>query len=152
MAENAERKASAKIKFGKELQAIGASSGRRQKKYLDKVSNGKDLEELKNILVSASYRQSVQEKNSREVNMTTVNYSEIPYPIIYRNTASDLLKMADVEGKKLASVRMLKRLGSAEQYTVSGTAALEDYETLFCTRCRIIDEWRIDRFKEQLID
>jgi len=151
MAENAERKASAKIKFGKELQAIAQAMDEGKIKYLDKVSNGKDLEELKNILVSASYRQSVQEKNNREVNIGTVNYSEIPYPIIYRSTAPDLLKMADVEGKKLASARMLKRLGSAEQYTVSGTAALEDYETLFCTRCRIIDEWRIDRFKEQLM-
>lgn len=154
MAASAENKAAAKVAFGKTLQQIANAMEAGEIKYLDKVSNAKDLEELNSILSSAKY-QHIRAENLRsdnyEINNQTVNFAAIPYPVVYTSNSGEIMRMKDTAGKKLAAARMLKRLQGVESYTVQGAAALEDYETLFCTPCSIIDRWRIDRYKEQLM-
>jgi len=154
MAENAERKAAAQISFGKTLVKIGEAMETEEIKYLYKISNSRDLEELKSILSMAKNRHINAlnlDRSKYQTSLETVNFAELPYPILYANRKGEIERMKDVPGKKLAASRMLKRLAPYEYILINSQQRVEDYETLFCQRCSVVDSWQIDRYKEQLM-
>lgn len=156
MAANAEKQATAKIEFGKTLVKIAEKMEVGQIKYLDKIRTATDLETLNTILSQAKYKH-IREKNLRSSDYAltpeTVFYASIPYPLVYNNTKSDLLRMQDVSnGKKLAAARMLKRFGSAEFVECNNPQRLEDFETLFLSRCVVWSEWQIKYKKEAMLN
>lgn len=154
MADNAEKRASAQIQFGKTLLKIAEAIESGEIKYLDKISNGKDLEVLQFILSiakSSHIRAKQLRREEYHVTTDTVNWAELPYPILYSNTKEDLEKMKSVNGKKLAASRMLKRFGNSEFITINNPQRVEDYETLFCTKCSVISDWQINSYKERLM-
>jgi hypothetical protein len=160
MAANAERTATAKVEFGKILVKIAEKMESGEIKYLDKVRTAADLETLNNILQRARYRHIEKNKliNSRDfvMNSETVFFAEIPYPLVYSNNKSDLLRMQEhSNGKKLAAARMLKRFGNGENggefVECNTTQRIEDFETLFLTRCSVWSEWQIKFKKDALL-
>jgi predicted RNA methylase len=154
-AASAENKASGQIEFGKTLVKIAEMMEAGEIKYLDKVSNLKDLEELQSVLSVAKNKHIVDKKLNRdqyEINLDTVNYCRLPFPVIYTSNSGEIMRMAEnSNGKKQAAARMLKRLKGVEFIEVNNPQRLEDYKTIFCSRCSVIDSWRVDSYKEQLM-
>lgn len=154
-AASAENKASNMIAFGKTLVKIAEMMEAGKIKYLDKVSNLKDLEELQSVLSMAKNKHIAAEKLNRdqyEINLDTVNYCRLPYPVIYTSHCGDIMRMAESSnGKKQAAARMLKRLKGVEFIEVNTPQRLEDYKTIFCSRCSVIETWRVEGYKEQLM-
>lgn len=154
-AAHAEDKATGKIEFGKTLVKIAEMMEAGEIKYLDKVSNSKDLEQLQSVLsMAAHYHKRDKNLNSDpyEISLDTVNYARFPYPVIYTSNSGEIMLMAeDSNGKKQAAARMLKRLQGREFITIDTKYLIEDYETIYCNRCAIIDAYRIERYKEDLM-
>lgn len=154
-AASAEDKASKQIKFGKTLVKIAEMIETGEVKYLDKISNLKDLEELQSVLNMAKHYHIKDKNLNREqydINLDTVNYCRLPYPVIYTGNSGEIMRMAEnSNGKKQAAARMLKRLQGQEFITINTPQRLEDYETIFCNRCIVLDSYRVDRYKEDLM-
>lgn len=155
MAANAENKAAAAIQFGKTLVKIAEAMGTNEIKYLDKISNGKDLEQLQNILASAKSRHIRAENlnySQYEINLKTVNFAELPHPYLYNGSMKrELNQMLTVSGKKMAAARMIKRLASSEFILINTPQKIEDYETIFCRSCSVIASYSVDIYKESLM-
>jgi len=160
MAANAERAASAKIAFGKKLVKIAEAMEAGQIKYLDKLRAAADLETLQSILSMARHKHIREEKlnsNEYEINERTAFFVEMPYPVLYDGTKTELLKMQEYSpGKKLAAGRMLKRFktdssGNMEWIECNTPQVLEDYETLFCQSCIQISAWQVKSYKDRLL-
>ena len=159
MAANAEKAAAAKVTFGKKLVKIAEAMEAGQIKYLDKLRTAADLETLNSILSAARQKHIQAEKlrwDEYEMNEKTSFYVAMPYPVIYNNYKTDLLRMQDSSpGKKLAASRMLKRFVSYENggefVECNNLQRLEDYETLYCKICPIISSWQVTSHKERLM-
>lgn len=154
-AASAEDKASKQIEFGKTLVKIAEMIETGEVKYLDKISNLKDLEELQSVLNMAKHYH-IKDKNLNreqyEINLDTVNYCRLPYPVIYTGNSGEIMRMAESSnGKKQAAARMLKRLQGQEFVTINTPQRLGDYETIFCRRCIVLDSYRVGRYKEDLM-
>lgn len=154
MATNAENRASAQIQFGKTLLKIAEAMESGDIKYLDKISNGKDLEQLNSILNMARNKDINTNRLKREDYKTTaqtVNFATLPHPVLYAHMKRDIEAMKESNGKKLASARMLKRFGSAEFILIDTPQRIEDYEILFCRPCVSFPAYRVERYKEDLM-
>lgn len=156
MAANAEKNAIDKIEFGKTLVKIAEKMEAGEIKYLDKIRTSADVETLNSILAQAKYKH-IREKNLKsseykESGETTL-FASIPYPLVYSNSKGDLLKMQEVSnGKKLAAARMLKLFGYNNEFIECNTTErIEDFETLFLTRCSVWSEWQIKYKKDALL-
>ena len=155
MAANAEKQATAKVEFGKTLVKIAEKMEMGEIKYLDKIRAATDLETLNMIISQARYKH-IKDKNLRSSDYVTSNetvfYASIPYPIVYNTNKSDLLRMQDISnGKKLAAGRMLKRFGNSDFVECNTTQRIEDYQTLFCNRCVVWNEWQVKNKKDSLL-
>jgi hypothetical protein len=153
MAASAENKATYKLQFGKTLIKIADKMELGQIKYLDKIKSISDLETLNSVLSSAKYKHLSKDKNLRsqdyKITYETVNYLLIPYPIVYNNLKSDLLRMKDISnGKKLAAARMLKRFGISDFIECNTPQRIEDFQTLFCNTCIVWNAWQVKTKKE----
>jgi len=155
-AESAERKASNMIAFGKTLINIADGIEAGTINHLHKLSSITELETLKHVLNTAQYKH-MREKNIRSENYErteeTALFVSIPYPVIYAsNVLKHLNDCKDISGKKLASNRILSRLGSKETLTIDSWSLLEDYETVFCQTSVFWDKWSAERYKSSLAE
>lgn len=154
MAANAENRAAAQIKFGKTLLKIANAMESGNIKYLDKISNTKDLEQLNSIINIAKNKDiKINNLKSAEYKTTaqTVNFASLPHPILYSYMKSDIEKMKDTNGKKLAAARMIKRLNNVDYIVIDTPQRIEDFETLFCRPCVWFPAYRLEMYKDYLM-
>lgn len=163
-ASHAEAKAEHQIKFGKTLLAIADGLDAGTISYLENISAITELDLLWGLLSNARHRLS-QATGERYDSIDRndprlVDHVKYPYVYMYRGTLEGkLLQLADVDGKKLASARLLKklkRIGENESYELKYSGDIQDYKDVLCTRDwrdgSILDEYDIKRYKEVLLD
>lgn len=142
-AAHAERTALYNIEFAETMAKIAEGQKTNTIKYLTRLQTITELETLNMILSRAKYK-FIREKNinsQREdtdqynTSLEIIDYVIFPYPSVYiSNAKSDILKLTNAPGCKLAAARILKRfnLCKSENYYFTTAREIEDFETLLC--------------------
>lgn len=158
MAASAEKKACNKIEFGKTLLKIAEGLEKGQIKYLDKLNTNTELEELERLLSMAKWKHirsdNTLKSDEYEVTTKTVEFVEIPYPVLYKSNVLGLLdKLKNDAGKKLAAARIVKRFTPKDEFIIlTSDFAIEDYETVFCKLSANISTWEVKTYRERLLN
>lgn len=158
-AASAEAKATRQIQFAKKLFLIAKGLKEGNIKYLDKLSNGMQLEQLENILHRGfSIRTedlSYQEKQQEEPNPSEdVNFIKYPFPTYHHETIEGLLlKMEDTNGIKrdVASLKKtVKRMRAKRKDHLVIFDSEYDIKELKKIVSNIFDKWERMRILEPI--
>lgn len=154
-AANAESKAESEIVFAKTLLSIANGFDNGTVKYLYKLNNKKQLEQLKSILSVGSYTrrrgldQGERMKLEKDLNKD-VNFVKYPYPCYSRNIIYSIFKnYADTKGMILDVRKILKHANSNRG--VNDLITLKDTYTINLYKkaaLKITDKWD----KERILD
>jgi phospholipid N-methyltransferase len=156
-ASHSEDKARAEIVFAKKLILIAEGLENDNIKYLHAIRNGKQLEQLENILNRGFYLRtknlSYTERQKEEKNpLIDVNFIEYPFPTYGENVLNDILKnYADKSG-------MIKDIKNIFDYcrrnkNANGLVIIKDLQMinlLKSTALKIRDEWDKNRILESI--
>jgi phospholipid N-methyltransferase len=160
MASSAEATAMGNIEFAQTMQIISDGLKGGTIKYLDRLQNYTELEELYNILGRAkwAYLDDHKEikKDDFELIPEVVDYAKFPFPYInIENFARVIYQLISEKGKKLAGSRLLKMAVAAKKagkdhFYITGSRSVEDYKTVLCSYSRTVSRYELDRYKYQL--
>jgi hypothetical protein len=156
IAGSVERAALGNIEFAQTFRAIAEGIDLGEINYLDPLSTFTQLDELQSILSAAKWRY-IRKKEIREseyeYSPEVIEFSKMPYPVLYRDHVSKLLiELREKPGKKLVASRMLKRLNlkkEIESIVINGPKGLADYEKLFCDKTYTTDRYLMERLADQ---
>lgn len=162
MAASAERQAMNEIEFAKTMQLIGEGLKAGTVKYLDRLQNYTELDELYGILSAARWeytkeqKMTMQEREAFELTPAVADYAKFPYPSAHiDNMARIIDKLAGEKGKKLAANRIIKLVKLWQQKLPNEPIVLfrgsraDDYKTVFCSYSRVVSRYDLERFKHQ---
>jgi hypothetical protein len=161
-AANSEGKARAEIIFAKKLIKISEGFDNGNIKYLHKLRNGKQLEQLESILSQARHaRQRAQnltyteKQNEERKPLEDVNFVEYPYPVFYMEMVKSLLlPYSDTKGMKQGVQKILKNYATKKQSENDKIILKGEYViNLFKkTASKIPDVWEKDRILNPIRD
>lgn len=162
MAASAERQAMNEIEFAKTMQLISDGLKAGTVKYLDRLQNYTELDELYGILNRAKWeytkeqKMTMQEREAFELIPAVADYAKFPYPSAHIDNMTRVIpKLAAEKGKKLAANRIIKLVKLWQQKLPNEPIVLfrgsraDDYKTVFCSFTRAVDRYELERFKHQ---
>lgn len=161
-ARRAEEKALYNIEFADTMQKIAEGQKAGTIKYLTHLKTITELQTLNGLLANAKYRYiqakkiNTQREDTDQLNTSPeiVDYVQFPYPRVYKeNALSDILKLSNAPGCKLAAARMIKRFkaNKEEYYNFTTGREIEDFEILLCTPRRSVKIYT-DSYKADILE
>lgn len=156
-ASSSEDKARAEIVFAKKLILIAEGLENNTIKYLHAIKNGKQLEQLQNILNRGFYLRtknlSYTERQKEEKNPDLdVNFIEYPFPTYGENVINDILKNYSDKSGMIKDVKIIldycRRNKNENGLVVFKN--ISEIEILKTTALKIRDEWDKNRILESI--
>lgn len=159
-AAHAEADARAEIKFGKTLLKIAEGLEDGSIKYLQNISNGAQLKQLKNIQYCGKLNRQrsqgltyTEKQNEEPKPLEDISFVKYPYPTYYsENLKSILLKYEDTPGLKMKVNKILKRYASLKEnqkIVLEGSYIIDLFKTV---GRKITNQWDQERILEPIKD
>lgn len=160
MASNAESRAMSELEFSKTMDIIAKGLKDGSIKYLDRLQNYTELDELYNILNKAKWDyidKNKLDKNKFELVPAVCDLARIPWPSVHIDSLKSVIfKLRDEKGKTMAANRIIKSIANfIKKYPNEPVARfnqismIEAYERVLCSSSTV-EAWRLEQYKVRL--